>query len=53
MNAKIIARNILDAYMAKDGDFIRAHFEGLNDEQAKVMAMVFAAIMVKNEMPRI
>lgn len=53
MNAKVIARDILNAYMEKEGEFIRKQFEGLNDEQAKVMAMTMAAIMVKNNISRI
>ena len=53
MNAKVIARNIVNAYMEKEGDFIRKNFEGLNDEQAKVMAMAMAALMLKNEISRI
>lgn len=53
MNAKVIARDILNAYMEKEGEFIRKQFDGLNDEQAKVMAMAMAAIMVKNNISRI
>ena len=53
MNAKVIARDILNAYMEKEGAFIRKQFDGLNDEQAKVMAMAMAAIMVKNNISRI
>ena len=53
MNAKVIARDILNAYMEKEGEFIRKQFEGLNDDQAKVMAMAIAAVMVKNNISRI
>ena len=53
MNAKVIARDILNTYMEKEGEFIREQFEGLNDEQAKVMAMAIAAVMVKNNISRI
>jgi len=53
MNAKEIARNIVNAYMAKDGEFIRSNFAGLNDEQAKEMAMVMAAVILKNEIANI
>ena len=53
MNAKVIARDILNAYMEKEGEFIRKQFDGLNDEQAKVMAMAIAAVMVKNNISRI
>ena len=53
MKAKVIARDILNAYMEKEGEFIRKQFDGLNDEQAKVMAMAMAAIMVKNNISRI
>ena len=53
MDAKIIARNIVNAYMANEGDFIRKNFEGLNDEQAKQMAMVMAVVMLKNEIRNI
>ena len=53
MNAKVIARDILNTYMEKEGEFIRKQFEGLNDEQAKVMAMAIAAVMVKNNISRI
>lgn len=50
MNEKVIARNIVAAYMAKEGDFIRRHFEGLTDGQAKQMAGLMAVLMLKNEM---
>jgi len=52
-SVKEIANGIVNAYMEKEGDFIRKHFEGLNDEQAKVMAMAMAALMLKNEISRI
>lgn len=52
-NVMEIARGIVDAYMKNEGDFIRRNFEGLNDEQAKVMAMVMAGIMLKNNLNRI
>ena len=53
MNAKEIAKGIVNAYMENEGAFIRKQFEGLNDDQAKVMAMAMAALMLKNEMSRI
>ena len=52
-SVKEIASGIVNAYMEKEGDFIRKHFEGLNDDQAKVMAMAMAALMLKNEISRI
>ena len=52
-SVKEIASGIVNAYMEKEGEFIRKNFEGLNDEQAKVMAMAMAAIMVKNNIGRI
>ena len=39
--------------MKNEGEFIRKQFVGLNDEQAKQMAMVMAAIMLKNEIANI
>ena len=52
-SVKEIANGIVNAYMEKEGEFIRKQFEGLNDEQAKVMAMAIAAVMVKNNISRI
>ena len=51
--AKEIAQGIVNAYMQNEGEFIRKQFEGLNDEQAKVMAMTMAALMLKNNLSRI
>lgn len=50
---KKIANEILNAYMQSEGDYIRSKFEGLNDEQAMQMAMVMAAIMLKNNINNI
>ena len=52
-SVKEIASGIVNAYMEKEADFIRKNFEGLIDEQAKVMAMAMAAIMLKNNIGRI
>lgn len=52
-SVKEIASGIVNAYMEKEGDYIRKQFEGLNDEQAKVMAMAMAALMLKNNISRI
>lgn len=52
-DAKEIAENIVNAYKRNNGDFISKMFLGLTDEQAKVMAMTMAAIMLKNEITNI
>ena len=51
--AKEIAQGIVNAYMQNEGEFIRRQFDGLNDEQAKVMAMAMAVLMLKNNLSRI
>lgn len=52
-DAKEIAENIVNAYKRNNGDFISKMFLGLTDEQAQVMAMTMAAIMLKNEITNI